>query len=193
MAIQFCQAEKNFLTIIKVICDKIMLKNGPYLKEGIYQEILYHEFGLLGMVPKREVVFGPSFIDSEDKQVFIGNGHSLRTDIEITTNNCILELKSSGNDTKEENIWQLRNYLEQRPDMTFGIVINFVSKFGKREDNTPYVQYDLLSKTGEVFYENYQRINKYYHYGPLYSNPYPTKDKIFLRDPEPEPEPESNP
>ena len=188
MAAQFCQTEKNFLTIIKVICDKIMLKNGPYLKEGIYQEMLYHELVIHGLVPKREVVFGAYFIDSEDKQVFIGNGHSLRSDIEIPMNNCILELKSSGNDTKEENIWQLRNYLEQRPDMTYGIVINFVSKFGKREANTPYVQYDLLSKTGEVFYENNQRINKYYQYGPLYSNPYPAKETIFLRAPEPEPE-----
>ena len=113
MAAQFCQTEKNFLTIIKVMCDKIMLKNGPYLKEGIYQEMLYHELVIHGLVPKREVVFGAYFIDSEDKQVFIGNGHSLRSDIEIPMNNCILELKSSGNDTKEENIWQLRNYLEK--------------------------------------------------------------------------------
>ena len=41
MATQFCQTEKNFLTIIKVICDKIMLKNGPFLKEGIEPAVVF--------------------------------------------------------------------------------------------------------------------------------------------------------
>ena len=46
--------QKNLLTIIKVICDKILLKNGPYLKEGIYQEILFHEISQSGLIPKEK-------------------------------------------------------------------------------------------------------------------------------------------
>ena len=165
--------EKDFLRLIKEICDNILLKNGPFLKEGIYQEVLFHELAMLQLLPKREVVFGGYFLDSKD--------------IELPFQKCILELKSLGNDTKEENIWQLRNYLEQRPDMNYGIVINFVSKFGKREGNTPFVQYDMLVRTGEYYEEDKQKINKYYHYGPITSNPYPTRESIFIREEENQP------
>ena len=48
--------QKNLLTIIKVICDKILLKNGPFLKEGIYQEILFHEISQSGLIPKISLV-----------------------------------------------------------------------------------------------------------------------------------------
>ena len=176
------QKEKTLFNTVKVICDRIMLKSGPFLKEGIYQEILYHELELIDCLPKRERVFSSYFMDQQGTQVYIGNGQHLRTDIELPHKKCILELKSSGNDTKDENIWQLRNYLEQRPDMRYGIVINFVSKFGKKEHSTPYVQYDLLVKTDEFMIENTQRINKYYHNGPIYSKKYPSKEKIFIYD-----------
>tara|TARA_Y200000002_G_scaffold380839_1_gene393304 strand:- start:49 stop:591 length:543 start_codon:yes stop_codon:yes gene_type:complete len=178
------QEQNNFLETIKGICDDILYKNGPFLKEGIYQEILHHELSILHLIPKREVVFSSYFIDSIGNQIFIGNSHSLRTDIEIPSKKCILELKSSSNDTKEENIWQLRNYLEQRPDIDYGIVINFVSKFGKKEDNCPYVQYDLLSKTDQTLSLNERslKIRKYYHKGPIYSNPYPNKNSVFIRE-----------
>jgi GxxExxY protein len=176
------QEQKNFLTILKVICDKIMLQHGPFLKEGIYQEILFHELNELQLQPLREVVFGSYFIDSKGSKIYIGSGHSLRTDIELPKKKCILELKSSGNDTKDENIWQLRNYLEQREDMKYGIVINFVSKFGKREGNNPFVQYDLLVKTDKFMTERGININQYYHHGPIHSIPYPEKEQIFLRD-----------
>jgi len=174
--------QKNLLTIIKVICDKILLKNGPFLKESIYQEILFHEISQLGLIPKREVVFGIHFQDSSNSHIFIGNGHSLRSDIEIPDRKCILELKSSSNDTKDENIWQLRNYLEQRSDLDYGIVINFVSKFGKKDDNVPFVQYDLLVKTNKFINVNEQKINKYYHCGPVNGVKYPNKDQIFIYD-----------
>jgi hypothetical protein len=176
------QEENTLLNLVKDTCDKIMLKNGPFLKEGVYQEILYHELEMIHYQPKRERVFSSYFIDEQGVKVFIGNGQHLRTDIELPHKRCILELKSSGNDTKDENIWQLRNYLEQRPEMKYGIVINFVSKFGKKEDSTPYVQYDLLVKTDEFILENEQRINKYYHPAPIYSKKYPSKEKIFISD-----------
>jgi GxxExxY protein len=176
------QEEKSLFNTVKKICDAIMLKNGPFLKEGVYQEILYHELEMIRCQPKRERVFSSYFIDQQGEQLFIGNGQHLRTDIELPQKKCILELKSSGNDTKDENIWQLRNYLEQRPEMKYGIVINFVSKFGKKEDSTPYVQYDMLVKTDDFIIEMSHKINKYYHCGPKYSEKYPSKEKIFIYD-----------
>lgn len=133
---------RQFTEKIVAICDGILLRAGPYHKEGLYQTLLIHELVKLGIPTTRERVFNMVFKDSEGKDVFVGDNQSLRTDIELPTLKGILELKSSGNSTKDENIWQLRNYLEQRDDMTWGIVINFISKFGTR--TSPKVQCDLV-------------------------------------------------
>ena len=113
----------------------------------------------------KERVFSMSFKDSENDDVFIGDNQSLRSDIELPTLNAILELKSSNNVTKEEHIWQLRNYLDQRKDMKWGIVINFISKFTR--NSQPYVQCDIIfpfnkevfqQEISEVYSENYSDI-----------------------------------
>ncbi len=135
------------------ICEGILLRVGPYLKEGLYQDLLVHELVLKGFNPLRENVFGMNYTDSLGNEVRIGNNQSLRTDIELQSLKSILELKSSGGSTKEENIWQLRNYLEQRSDMNWGIVINFISKFGGRDFNSPKIQCDLLYKITEKSYD----------------------------------------
>ena len=109
---------RQFTEKIVAICDGILLRAGPYHKEGLYQTLLIHELVKLGIPTTRERVFNMVFKDSEGKDVFVGDNQSLRTDIELPTLKGILELKSSGNSTKDENIWQLRNYLEQRDDMT---------------------------------------------------------------------------
>ena len=44
----------------------------------------------------------------------------------------------------DENIFQLRNYLENREDRSWGLLINFVSKF--TQNTTPKVQVSLLVK-----------------------------------------------
>ena len=36
--------QKNLLTIIKVICDKILLKNGPYLKEVFIKKYYFMKY-----------------------------------------------------------------------------------------------------------------------------------------------------
>jgi hypothetical protein len=87
------------------------------------------------------------FNDSEGKPVFVGDNQSLRTDIELIGLEGIIELKSSGNSTKDDNIWQLRNYIQQRADCHWGIVVNFISKFGTR--TSPEVQCDLLFQINE--------------------------------------------
>lgn len=124
------------------MCDGIQLRSGVFLKEGIYQTLLIHELNKKGIDTTREAVFGMTFKDSEGKVVKIGDNHSLRTDIELPEHKGILELKASNNSTKQENIWQLRNYLEQRRDMKWGMVINFISKFGPR--TRPTVQCDIV-------------------------------------------------
>jgi len=132
---------------ITAICDGILLRAGPYHKEGLYQTLLIHELTKLGIVTTRERVFNMVFNDSEGKPVFVGDNQSLRTDIELIELEGIIELKSSGNSTKDDNIWQLRNYLQQRTDCHWGIVVNFISKFGTR--TSPEVQCDLLFQINE--------------------------------------------
>jgi hypothetical protein len=72
----------------------------------------------------------------------------MRTDIDLPDLKCILELKQSTSHIKDEHIWQLRNYLEQRPDYSSGIIINFINKF--TSSTTPTIECKLLVKT-----ENY--------------------------------------
>jgi len=133
---------RQLLHKITTICDGIMLRAGPFHKEGLYQSLLIHELTKKGFTTTRERVFNMVFKDSEGKNVYIGDNQSLRTDVELPELGGILELKSSGSSTKEENIWQLRNYLEQRKDCYWGIVINFISKFGTR--TAPKIQCDLV-------------------------------------------------
>lgn len=178
------QIQKLFVSMHQ-ISEQILLAHGPFLKEGIYQDILVHELNVRKICTTREMVFNYKFNDSLGKQIVIGNNQFLRTDIELNELGGILELKSSGSNSKEENLWQLRNYLENRQDKQWGILINFISKFGPR--TSPKVQSSLLVKQeGEDSYfevmstlGNKIKINKYY-YENLYSIDYPKHDMIFV-------------
>lgn len=142
---------REFATKIVTICDGIQLRAGPYHKEGLYQTLLIHELNKLGLQTTRERVFNMIFKDSEGNDIFVGDNQSLRTDIELPILNGILELKASNNSTKDENIWQLRNYLDQRGDMNWGIVINFISKFGPR--TSPKVQCDIVYPVNQEIFD----------------------------------------
>jgi hypothetical protein len=134
----------NLTDIITSICEGILFRNGPFLKEGVYQDLLVHELQLRTMHPSRELVFPYQLRDLEGDSILIGNSQSLRSDIELPSFQAILELKSSGSNTKDENIFQLRNYLENREDRSWGLLINFVSKF--TQNSGPKVQVTLLLK-----------------------------------------------
>ena len=166
------------------LCQTILFTNGPFLKEGIYQDLLCHELSLLGITNSREYVFPYQMNDSAGERVIIGNGQSLRSDIELSTLGCILELKSTSHSIKDEYIWQLRNYLEQRPECIWGVVINFISKFGVT--TSPYVQCHLLYKEGgfvtvEGAVNKRIKITKYKSY-KVESMSYPLKGDIMLGD-----------
>ncbi len=176
---------QKIFTNIHQIAEHILLAHGPFLKEGIYQDILVQELNVRKICTTREMVFNYKFNDSLGNQIVIGNNQFLRSDIELNELGGILELKSSGSNSKEENVWQLRNYLENRQDKQWGILINFISKFGPR--TSPKVQSSLLVKqegedsSFEVMsgLGNKIKINRYY-YENLYSIDYPKHDMIFI-------------
>ena len=132
----------KFAKEITDICFGILYRAGPYQKEGLYQTLLIHELTKRKYKTIRERVFNMTFTDSDGDEVFVGDNQSLRTDIELPELRGILELKSTNAATKEENIWQLKNYLYQRKDIQWGLLINFISKFGK--NSYPHVQVDIL-------------------------------------------------
>jgi GxxExxY protein len=171
----------NFAKKVCDICFDILVRCGPFMKETIYQDLLIHELNKLGIKTTRELVFNYRFVDSEGKPVTICNNQFLRTDIEIPEYECILEMKCTTTATKDEQLWQLRNYLENREDRSWGILINFINKFGAR--TSPKVQCDLLCKTDE-YYETKNAngeisgIRKY-HTLSVESVSYPTKDEII--------------
>ena len=170
------------------ISEKILFTMGPFLKEGIYQDILVSELQSQNIETIRELVFNYKFSNSEGKYIPIGNNQSLRSDIELPQYLGILELKSSGSSTKDENVWQLRNYLENRDDRNWGLVINFVSKVGPRTH--PKVEVSLLIKREYLDREEsrYQiqtrsqkkiKINQYY-LESWSSLPYPKQEDILI-------------
>lgn len=138
----------NLSETITGMCEGILLRNGPFLKEGIYQDLLVHELQRNSMVTTRELVFPYRMIDSEGERLMIGNSQSLRSDIELPAFQGILELKSSGSATKDENLFQLRNYLENRQDRSWGLLVNFISKFTL--NTSAKVQVSLLVKGDET-------------------------------------------
>ena len=164
------------------LCQNILFTDGPFLKEGLYQDLLCHELSLLGITNSKEYVFPYQFYDSKDERVVIGNGQSLRSDIELSKLGAILELKSTTHSIKDDYIWQLRNYLEQRSDCTWGVVVNFISKFGVQ--SSPRVQCYLLYKgVGAVTVNGARskriKIAKYKLY-KVESAAYPSRDELIL-------------
>lgn len=171
-----------FANLVCSICAGILHRCGPFLKETIIQDLLIHELNKLGILTTRELVFNYRFRDSTGEDITICNNQFLRTDVEIPAYKCILELKSTTAATKDDQIWQLRNYLENRDDREWGIVINFINKFGPR--TFPKVQCDLLYKREERHHETHDETNngpgirKYYTWS-VESKPYPNKDDII--------------
>ena len=61
----------NLSKTITGMCEGILLRNGPFLKEGIYQDLLVHELQQNSMVTTRELVFPYRMIDSEGESLMI--------------------------------------------------------------------------------------------------------------------------
>ena len=163
------------------ICENILGNCGPFLKETIYQEILIHELNKQDIKTRRETVIPYIFNDCDGCKIQLGNNHFMRTDIDLPDIKCILELKQSTSPMKDEHTWQLRNYLEQRTDYYWGIIINFINKFGP--STTPIVQCKLLVKTNnyvdlKTSNETQIKIRKYKTL-TIESKPYVEKNEIF--------------
>lgn len=179
----------EFSQFIINTCETILFRCGPFLKEGIYQDILVNELQNNFITTSREMVFPYQFWDTQNNPIYIGNSQSLRTDIELPTLGGILELKSGGSVTKPDNIFQLRNYLENRPDISWGILVNFISRFTQKASCK--VTCTILIKGDEsqtLDIRNSQKqtimINQYYRYD-LESLEYPSLEKLFIPLPQP--------
>jgi hypothetical protein len=154
------------------ICRNILVNTDGspnlYYKEGIYQDLLIHELNSLHYRTIRENVFNYSFKDYAGNTIYIGNNQCLRSDIELPDDSCILELKATSSEITTENLYQLRNYLEHRSDLQWGIVINFISKCTPKCQ--PKVQFIIL-------YKNLH--NNKYSKKKMCSEPYPEETFTF--------------
>jgi len=112
----------------------------------------------------------------------LGHGMHMRTDIEIPSLKCVLELKVSTASTKREHMEQLRTYLEQREDLEIGFVVNFITKDDKK--HKPVVQIDILKKKrnedGELETVLFGTIvkHRFNQYGPYFSEEVPSWDDL---------------
>lgn len=189
-----------FLLALKEICEIIQHSAGLYHKEGLYQDMVIkylrswynRDFEYL-----RETVFPWKFMNPDGTDKFIiGNNQGARTDIELPQLNCIIEMKATNNITKEEVFWQLRNYLEQRDDRDWGIIVNFVSKKIGKGLVGPRVELFMMIKTNRFvttqhslsainnYNNNLVKTTKsnmriYQTYGPIKTQCVPSREELF--------------
>ena len=177
----------GFTKLICNICEGILLRSGPFLKEAVYQDLLIHELNKYNIRTTREMVFNYQMKDSDGGDVVICNNQCLRSDIELPETNGILELKCSSVSTKEDQIWQLRTYLENRTDREWGIVVNFINKFGVK--TSPKVECVLVVKTNNYHETNNNNNNnnntvvkiRKYNTWSIESTSYPLNTEIMLQ------------
>jgi len=165
------------------MCQAILERSGPFHKEGTYQSLLMHELGIMGVHATKEWSFGMKFKDSLGKEIRVGDNQSLRTDIELDDLSGLLELKATHSKLKDENIWQLKNYLDQRPELTWGVVINFISKYTDSE--SPKVEMAFMYKiedSGDVkeLIHNGNKMIRYWYEDGIESEQLPDQGAIFF-------------
>jgi len=160
----------KLISFANKVCDIAahgMTQLGIFHKEGIYQEKLQYDMNQqMNISSTREQVMSIRFADGDGKQVTLGNGQFLRTDIELqeTHKGILLELKATHASIKEEHIHQLKNYLDQRMDLSAGMVVNYNSSYKKKDGIVPCVEIILLRKMEEFIVFNDVKIRKYQVY-----------------------------
>lgn len=188
-----------FLLALKEICEIIQHSAGLYHKEGLYQDMVIkylRRWYNRDCEYLRETVFPWKFMNPDGTDKFIiGNNQGARTDIELPQLKCIIEMKATNNITKEEVFWQLRNYLEQRDDRDWGIIVNFISKKIGKGVNGPRVELFMMIKTNRFVttqhslsaMNNYNEMLKttksnmriYQTYGPIKTQCVPSREELF--------------
>lgn len=173
--------QSKFLECLKDVCYWTQLTVGPHMAEKFYQHMLIVNLKVCGYENTvYEDVFAYKFEDMNGKVVRIGHGMNARTDVELPDLNILLELKSSNAVTKAEHIAQCRNYLINRPDLNMGIVINFISK--ESVDSCPYVQIDVLVKTGVfVTIEKKFKLPQFLQFAPIFTKNQPCLAEFVLK------------
>ena len=185
------------------ICQGILERAGPFHKEGLYQSLLMHELRKINLNVIKEMPFAMSFLDSSGNKVYVGENQSLRTDIELIDMKGLLELKSTHSTFKDENIWQLKNYLDQRQDRYWGAAINFISRYNTTScpqveiafmykiDNQTFdkefeIQRDLIPNMTvdptcqDHLIHNGNKMVRYWFEADIYSQELPDQSELFF-------------
>jgi len=152
------------------------------MAEKFYQHMLIANLKVCGYENTvYEEVFSYKFEDMNGNIIRIGHGMNARTDVELPDLKMLLELKSSNTLTKAEHIAQCRNYLIQRPDLTMGVVINFISK--ESVDSCPYVQMDVLVKTGNfITIAGKFKLPQFKQIGPILTKNQPCLAEYVIKE-----------
>ena len=185
---KFAHTWEELISFTNKLCDiaaRGMTKLGPFHKEGIYQEMLQCDMKQqLNISSTREQVMAIRSVDGNGNPITLGNGQFLRTDIELldTYKGILLELKATHASIKEEQLHQLKNYLDQRDDLKSGMVINYNSSYGKKDNSVPSVEMILLMKTDEFVEFNGVKICKYHLY-EVSNNSYPAMKYYMISRP----------
>lgn len=174
--------QSKFIECLKDVCYWTQLTVGPHMAEKFYQHMLIANLKVCGYENTvYEDVFSYKFEDMTGKVIRIGHGMNARTDVELPDLKIILELKSSSTCTKAEHIAQCRNYLIHRPDLNMGIVINFISK--ESADSCPYVQIDVLVKTGIfVTIAEKFKLPQFKQYAPILTKNQPCLAEFVVKE-----------
>ena len=117
------------------------------------------------------------------EQEQLGNGHFFRLDVEFINSNLkggILELKSMTTATSIKQEYQLRNYLNQREDLCWGMVVNYISEFSKK--NGPRVEVTIFMKTGQYSMFNNIALTKFFPVKVISKRTYPDEEELFVKE-----------
>lgn len=153
---------KSFSCDICRLAAKGMTQLGPYNNEALYQQKLVKDLGDRNIRSRSETVFAPSCINSHTgEREYYGGHQSFRTDVEFETPSLkggFLELKSTNAKIKPQHKFQCINYLNQRPDLNWGIVVNYVSDL----KSGSWVETILFMKSDNtIMFENGVEINTF--------------------------------
>ena len=110
-------SENQISKVIVDCCYHIHIKLGPGLLESVYEEVLYHELSLQGLIVEKQK---PLPVIWKDLKLNLG----FRTDL-IVNNKVIVEIKSV-EEIHPVHPKQLLTYL-RLTDLKLGLLVNFNS------------------------------------------------------------------
>ena len=177
----------EFGNVVLNIAATGMTELGLYLNETIYQAKLCMDLQNISFMGeeircKKEQVIPIKVMNIKNgEQEQLGNGHFFRLDVEFINSMLkggILELKSTTTATNIKHEYQLRNYLNQREDLDWGMVVNYISEFSKK--NGPRVEVTIYMKSGQYTMFNNIALTKFFPVKVISKRSYPDEEELFV-------------